>query len=314
MNNYLSAKLKRLSFVLMIMIVYLHSYNIVVRFKTGIIEISKGYSSFFQDFISQGLMRIAVPFFFAISGYLFFLNIQATRKEFILRFKKRVNSLIVPYMFWSLWGVLFFYTLQLLPQSQPFFTNELIKDYSIGKLLDTIFINPIPNQLWFVRDLVTLTIVSPVIYFLVRYLKIIPVMIFLFTWFYGFNFMVFSAEPLFFFILGAFLATKNDKFAQIDLSKQSLILFCLWLGVVFCKTMLIYIGFQNDTILNVLHKMAILVGICAVWFVYDKLSRNKDPETNKVHVIFSFSFVAGITVFLVNELTRRGKDRKKSKF
>ena len=125
MNKYLSIKLNVISFFSMVMVVFLHSYNVVVNLNTQNIELNRGYSSFFQDFFSQGITRIAVPLFFLISGYLFFLNIKGAPGEFISKFKKRLKTIVLPYLFWSVWGLLLFFILQTLPQSKNFFTASI---------------------------------------------------------------------------------------------------------------------------------------------------------------------------------------------
>lgn len=290
MNKYLSLKLKVIQFFLMIMVVFLHSYNLVVKTNAGNIVLNKGYSSFIQDFFSQGITRIAVPLFFSISGYLFFLKMKGTLIEFISKFSKRLKTLFLPYLIWSIWGLLLYYILQILPHSNTFFTNKLIRDYSIIELLSTLFINPIPYQLWFVRDLLMIIILSPVIYWLIKYFKFFTVLFFLFTWFYGFNFILFSNEALFFFVCGAFLCIDNNKLTQIEISEKSWIYICLWIVIVFFKTILVYKGFQNEIVLNTLHKTSILIGILAIWRLYDFLFKNKDLNNYKFYSIFSFSF------------------------
>ena len=82
MNKYLSDKLKAISFILMGMVVFLHSYNIKIKFASGTGIIKQGYNSFTQDFISNGVTRIAVPLFFTISGYLFFLSMKEAKLFF----------------------------------------------------------------------------------------------------------------------------------------------------------------------------------------------------------------------------------------
>lgn len=106
MNTYLSEKLKVISFIAMILVVLLHSYNLIVRLKTGTVVLDRGYNFFIQEFISQGITRIAVPLFFAISGYLFFLNLSGTWSEFKEKYRKRIKTLLLPYLFWSLWSLL----------------------------------------------------------------------------------------------------------------------------------------------------------------------------------------------------------------
>lgn len=72
MNKYLSDKLRIISLISIIMVVFLHSYNVTVKFSPGNMSFNDGYNVFIQNFFSQGITRIAVPIFFCISGYLFF--------------------------------------------------------------------------------------------------------------------------------------------------------------------------------------------------------------------------------------------------
>ena len=290
MNKYLSIKLNVISFFSMVMVVFLHSYNVVVNLNTQNIELNRGYSSFFQDFFSQGITRIAVPLFFLISGYLFFLNIKGAPGEFISKFKKRLKTIVLPYLFWSVWGLLLFFILQTLPQSKNFFTNELIRDYSVRELLATIFLDPSPYQLWFIRDLIVLIFLSPILYYLIRSIKYATLLVFLFAWLGNFNFIVFSNESLLFFGIGAFLGIENKNLFQIGLSAKAWIYIYLWIAMVLSKTILVYLEFQNTLLITVLHKSGILIGILAIWSLYDNLFKNKDFTKHKIHCIFSFSF------------------------
>jgi len=154
------------------MVVFIHSYNVTVKFSSGNMSFNDGYNVFIQNFFSQGITRIAVPIFFCISGYLFFLKFRGTINEFVLKYKKRAKSLLLPYLIWSIWGLVFYFGLQLFPQSKNFFTNDLIVNYSLKKILNTIFLNPIPYQLWFVRDLIVLVILTPIIYWLTKYFRV----------------------------------------------------------------------------------------------------------------------------------------------
>lgn len=69
-----------------------------------------------------------------------------------------IGTLFIPYLFWSLFGVLFYFTLQSLPPLQVFFTKKLIIDYSFQELINVIFNQPIPYQLWFLKDLMILVL------------------------------------------------------------------------------------------------------------------------------------------------------------
>jgi surface polysaccharide O-acyltransferase-like enzyme len=73
MTKKLVNKLKVVSFISIVLVIFIHSYNInysEIQEESLILR----FNFFTQFLISQGISRIAVPIFFAISGYLFFVN------------------------------------------------------------------------------------------------------------------------------------------------------------------------------------------------------------------------------------------------
>ena len=290
MNKYLSVKLKVISFMLMILVVLIHSQNIGTTPMAGNIVIAHGYSFYFQSIISNGICLIAVPLFFSISGYLFFLRFEGSFTEFNTKITKRVRSLVVPYLFWSIGVLLFIFSLQLLPVSKYLFESKFIKDYSITELLIKIFILPIPLQLWFVRDLIVLTFISPFIYWLIKGLKLISIVIFFITWVIDFDFVILSNTSLLFFFIGAYLSINKKTILLNDFSKRYWIYIGFWFVLIFIKVTLLYLYFQNQIILNLLNDVCIITGIIAIWSLYDFLFKNKDLSISKYYGIFSFSF------------------------
>lgn len=290
MNKYLSEKLKVISFFSMIMVVFLHSYNPVIKSQSETIILKKGYSVFIQDFFSQGITRIAVPLFFAISGYLFFLKMEGTFNEYILKFKKRLQTLALPYFFWSLWGLLFYFVLQSLPQSRPFFTNDLIKGYSFGKLMSTFILNPIPYQLWFVRNLIIIICITPILYWLLRNLKTITLIFFLTLWVFNANLIFVSSEALLFFVIGAFMGIYSSKLLLLNIAKGYRIFTFLWVTLVLFKTILGYVNLENTGLLIFLDKTSIVIGILAVWSLYDMVFQNKTISSYSFYSFTSLSF------------------------
>ena len=94
MNTYLSNKLKILSLIAIILVIFIHSF---IENTTNNTLISQS-TAFLQYFISQGIARIAVPIFFIISGYLYFLSYKNTREKYMTKTKKRIRTLILPYL------------------------------------------------------------------------------------------------------------------------------------------------------------------------------------------------------------------------
>lgn len=70
MTTFFSNKIKILSFLSIILVLYIHSgFHDYPHEIMGMI-----FNHYLQNFISHTIGRCAVPLFFAISGYLFFLN------------------------------------------------------------------------------------------------------------------------------------------------------------------------------------------------------------------------------------------------
>ena len=125
MNEYLSVKLRIISFLSMLLVVLAHSYNVTVKFNSGNLYYEGGYNVFIQNFFDKGIVRIIVPIFFGVAGYLFFLRANGTIDEFILKFRKRAKSLVVPYLLWSLWGLFFSLCLTVIPSIERFFYKSV---------------------------------------------------------------------------------------------------------------------------------------------------------------------------------------------
>lgn len=152
--------------------------------------------------ISKGvvlLTEICVPLFFAISGYLFFLNApdQPDAKWFGNKLKKRVFSLLLPYLianaaaFLCYWAVIRF---------RPGWIAGFLGDQWKSPLF-VLWTGPINLSLWFIRELIVVSILSPVIWLIVRYTRIWGVLLLGVLWFFRKG-----PAPVFFFSLGACLS------------------------------------------------------------------------------------------------------------
>ncbi|BBB90112.1 MAG TPA: acyltransferase [Methylomusa anaerophila] len=271
MDTYLSRKLKVLSFISIIMVVYLHSYNLNTNLPAESLRIiGLNPNTFIQTFITQGITRIAVPLFFLISGYLFFYNFQQpTWQAFLVKMRKRIHTLVIPYLFWSGLSFLIFYILQNLPFSRPYFTlpSNIINNYTLFDLINRILFDPFAYQLWFIRDLMVYVLFTPVIYRLIYHLKIYSVMALFVCWVLNVNFLWISNQGIFFFMLGSYLAIhKFNLRRELSLNITSAI-FVTWLIVIFCKTY-IELAFPGPFI-PYFSKAAILLGLTAIWHIYD---------------------------------------------
>lgn len=284
-----SVKFRILSFIAMIMIIYLHSYNLAVKFNGADVFIERNYNSFVQVFISDGITRIAVPLFAAISGFLFFYNFEPSVQAFLNKYKKRFKSLFIPYILWSAWGLLFFFILQTLPQSRRFFNSTLIENYGLDKLLVLLFWDPLPYQLWFVRDLLILVLLSPIIYLILRYLKTVGVLLFFSIWLLDFSLLTLKPDTFFFFSVGAYLSFNSQAFLQSKFHGLAKVAFVLYLGLLIIKTCFFQLNYI-PSYTPFLLKGAIVFGAFAAWYLYDLLLEKRDISDSKFYKYSGYSF------------------------
>lgn len=132
------------------------------------------------DLYMQGLTRVivinAVPLFFFISGYLFFLK----KDTYQNKWKKRFKSLVIPYIIWCVIGFLIPFVFQQVLGLEYLFKGgeghlKLIAEFETWDYLK-MFWNirdgaPILSTLWFLRNLILLVALTPIFHFLATRLK-----------------------------------------------------------------------------------------------------------------------------------------------
>ena len=84
--------------------------------------------------------------------------------------EKKAKSLLAPYVIWTIIAVLAFFIGQSIPRLAPFFQNEnnIIRDWNITDWINLFWthtdnIYPLMYQFWFVRNLMIIVIVSPLL-------------------------------------------------------------------------------------------------------------------------------------------------------
>lgn len=251
-----------LRFPLIVAVVFIHNYPEGDGFQIQSLILGGDNLSFIDILniisvaISHVCAYIAVPTFFLISGFLFFFNVKEkfSYQTYGSKLKRRIKSLLVPYLCWNLIAFLAILTLKVL--------GVLVKGNSSSGIVQFIsdgnFVSyfwnsaqwspdrqnvfnvpcpmtaPIDVPLWYMRNLMTVCLFSPLVYFL---LKLSKYTIALFLLLYLFNFELpisgFSIQTFAMFSLGAFSAIHGltlfepvNKCTDILLSLITLALFC----------------------------------------------------------------------------------------
>lgn len=147
-------------FPLMLAIVCIHVQNNPAQMT---------FDYFYVKFWAEAVGRIGVPLFFFISGLMFFCNVENNKSlsYFIShswngKMKRRLHSLLIPYVVWNLIAFLFFY----IKGDVGFTFGNLIHSFWDLKK-DGYWFFPVNGVFWFIRDLFIVATCSPLIYFFI---------------------------------------------------------------------------------------------------------------------------------------------------
>lgn len=227
MNRQESSALNITRFVMSIGIVLYHSYTSVQLYP--FLKELPVYQEITRIFSMQ-FGELCVPTFFIISGYLFFYGYKQTWDSYKHKLERRLRTLVIPYLFWNGLLIGIYYAAECIPSILGTFNDgkKLVHDFELVDYLGAFGINkgPIVDQLWFVRNLILLSIASPVIYQFVRYTKLAGVIGLGILWFFGTG-MAYPQSSMFYFSLGAYFSIKNRSLTH-EIHKISKFLFTIF--------------------------------------------------------------------------------------
>lgn len=195
-NQLSSETIEYLRFPLAIGVVFIHCLGGPLVVNDGGAFLSSLPQIDIYDYIricfTQVLPHIAVPVFFLISGYLFFLKMDTFTLPFYKKqMKNRFKTLVIPYFLWNTLYLLFIIGLKLLAhflKGKPLsgiitFLDEnrwfhVYWDCSVwgSERVNLLgFPNPMSGPillpLWFLRDLIVVSLFTPVIYWFIKKTK-----------------------------------------------------------------------------------------------------------------------------------------------
>lgn len=196
--------------------------------------------------IVSSICALAVPVFFLISGYYFFSKIELTHFEFdvfVQKWKKRIKTLLCPYLIWNLLYLLPTFIFVLLGRLSWTAFNDYLSDLGYLHLfwdcntqeyttilgLTRIGAVPLDGPLWFIRDLMVFCLLAPIVYFCIRKFPISTLVV---AW-GGYVLDIFVpitgfSNSIFFFIVGAeMMLYKIEPIVLFQRYKWVLIIFSL---------------------------------------------------------------------------------------
>ena len=260
---------------LIVLITFAHSYSGV---RAGWTLWDGGWDSYemLKLVVSETLVKVAMPTFFVMSGYLFFVNAtEWNTMTYWSKLRRRVKTLLIPYIIWNIAMAV------------------KLRTFSLS-----IFIEPANMPLWFLRDLMIVSLLTPIIYIGVRKLGYWIFAILLPIYLTG----LYAVQPgptpyaICFFTLGAFLSIR----------KMDLIEICIKYGTPsYILTVLLGIGMIltfRTSIYPLLMLCFRVVGVIAVFCIAHRILSNTNKRIPQIacnasyfiylaHYVFFFAFL-----------------------
>lgn len=261
--------------ILVFFVMLAHSYLIPVNLSDGTLIIKSGFVfQFTQELFSRVIATLSSPLFFVISGFLLFRDQQVTWDLVKSKWMSRVFTLVIPFFLWNAIFLFVFILGQTIPLLENYFPGSVydLNNITLHTILNA-FIGfdgePVNAPLWFLRDLILLVLVSPLLYPLLKRFKYAVLILLLFVW-YGFfidfyPIPVVEEKSIFFFSLGLFLH-------QIDTSRVEDILQVNITRIGLASAYIILAGLEAYLNLSrggnvVLHNTVILVGVVTAYSI-----------------------------------------------
>lgn len=269
---------KWLRFPMSVLVVFIHFAGITLT-EAGIGNII--YDNI-RYFLSDIISLAAVPTFFVISGYYFFYNSHFSLAVYKQKLKKRIKTLLLPYIIWN--------SIMLI----NVFSHNLWDFFANGKSLSSIIdycrkygwfdlywscnewegrtnwlaeqithTSPVLGTMWFIRDLIVVILFSPIIYWAIKNKgKLFLLLLFIINmssiWI---SIPGLSDTALFYFTIGAYFSI-NKKNIVCELSKHKYIILSL---ITLLLPTIIYLNGKDTAIGNIIHPFFVLV-LVATYF------------------------------------------------
>lgn len=212
-----SELIKAMRFPLIVLVLYVHS----IRPEAVPMEWSLDGQNIFRIFteiVSHYIGGLSLCWFFFFSGYLFYYNKKRRfGSSWVLgKYKRRVKSILVPYLVWNLLNVaVVMVVTSLFGWAGITISRDPLDAVEKGPLYWFIT-GPIDFPLWYLRELIVLSILAPIFYYPVKKWPGITLLVILGCYlavFFGFNFFLFPSFS--FFGLGAWMSIRKDNLVGI---------------------------------------------------------------------------------------------------
>lgn len=205
----ISEVIKVLRFPLAVMVVYIHYAPYVIVNILSLTSADKPIMTTLYTLFSFLVGSVAVPLFTAISGYLYFIKIgnNFSCNQYLEQTRKRIYTLAIPYLGWIAitWIAGIIYNLI---KTDASFSQLLSETWQ--NLYSILWSGPIYFPFYYIRELMILSLLAPVLHWLIKHTSYawlaISLLLYLII---DDRFIGLSSRLLFYYSVGTFLGIRG---------------------------------------------------------------------------------------------------------
>lgn len=329
-DELLSKTISYLRFPLTIGVVFIH-FNLREGFSIRGVKYGIDNPEWFTwvvNLFSEVLPRTAVPLFFLISGFLFFYRSDFCKEVYKKKLQTRARTLLIPFFLWNIIAIMI-PIIKKLPLLSSVFPNayKIELHFSLARIFNTFFANfrnegiiviptteeivethnhpfPIDVPLWYVRDLMVVILLSPIIFWMIKRLgKWFVAALGLFWYFYGAAMSPYDgwtgllSNALFFFSWGAYYSINRVNFVEsmrkYKFAPLGYLILAAW---DLCSKGADFNGF--------IHRAGIVAGIVALIIIVSQLLEKEKITVNMTLANSSF-FVFALHTLIMREFIHK---------
>ncbi len=279
----LSEAITWLRFPLIFLIIMLHCYSVV--------RLNGEHEVYFKTVYPFALWlgETGVPGFFFISGYLFFLS----KKSYTEKIKTRIHTLLIPYVIWNSIMLLLYILAYHIGFPQEI-NNRSLAGYTAmdylrlywdrGEFDNGNFV-PLLCPLWYIRNLMIMSIISPLLYYIVKHTREVLLFVVATWWMMTFH-NAFIPQTIFFFCLGAYFSIFNRNPLETIIKNKYLFLF-LFIVLAF-GDIITHVTISTPVNLQI-HRFALTFNIPALLLLADYCVRHgysNEQLPNSAFIVF----------------------------
>ena len=315
-----------LRFPLIIAVAFIHNSYLPDNFDVSHIDWYSLYGSYWfiyvDIFFSHVLSHIAVPAFYLISGFLFFLKTSELNKQIYKnKIKKRFYTLFIPYILWNIVPVIIQFTINAIKYLFKAGDWNLFVHSCILYLSDHGWLNifwscsvwaqnrlswigthmtmtgPLNLPLWYLRDLILITLFTPLIYWCIKKIKIFFLIILTLFYISGIwpQIPALTSTTVLFFSAGAYLAIYRYN---IIATFRKIEFLSYFIAIILLASDTYYDGYNTPVGFNLYH-LYVIFGVIAIFNFASRLLEKKYVRVNKNLTNSVFFIYACHTLWLI---------------